>query len=328
MFTSFAQLTDRQQQALEQLHQLTDAQRLDAREKARAHVIRAYGERPKRSQFADHTVSEYPRWLTLSVAAMLFVVFTAAANVSVFRVFTAGRDHYLTTMPNQNWQAAVVGVSAFVLAEFMVIASVIAARVYFQGRARWLLALPAALGLAMAFVGNAVITHPTLGLGLADLWGLLETTTPPTAVLFMALIGERLILDAVRRQHANERAYQQALAEWQQATAEPENLPGWRAAYANALREALIAANSKGRGSTARREYMQTLGAEEWRALVWRELAADNWFEDPTPDTVSHTAPNPTQAGNPPAFQEVQVTAQVATATTSRNGQNGRSNGH
>jgi len=56
---------------LEQLHQLTNAQRLDARDKARAHVIRVFGERPTRDTFADHTVSDFPHWLTLTVARHL-----------------------------------------------------------------------------------------------------------------------------------------------------------------------------------------------------------------------------------------------------------------
>ena len=37
-------------------------------------------------------------------------------------------------------------------------------------------------------------------------------------------------------------------------------------------------ANSKGTGATARRELMSSLNNEHWKALVIRELQADEWY--------------------------------------------------
>jgi hypothetical protein len=152
------------------------------------------------------------------------------------------------------------------------------------------MAPPILLGLAMAFIGNWVIAQPTVALDAASLWSVLEASVPPAAVLFMAIIGERLILTAIKHRHANERAYQRALVEWKAATAEPEHSPRWRTSYANALKETLRAVNSKGQGSTARREFMATMRGADWSAVVWRELLADEWLDDAAPFVASRPA--------------------------------------
>ena len=294
------------QDALTQLRRLSESQRLDARDKARANVIKAIGDKPQRAQFDHFTTSDYPVWFSRTIAAFMVIVFVAAGAPSLFRLFTAGRDYFLAGIAD-NQQAAIVGASTFLLAEFLIILSTIAASVYFQGRRRWMFIVPITLGLAMALVGNWQIAQPT------DVFGWLETVSPPAAVLFIALIGERLALDAIRRKHANERAYQEALAEWKAATAEPESHDRWPSAYANALRQALWRANGRGSGSgsTARQELMQQLNGDDWRELVLREMKAENWFSaddldaaqtsqnGATQPMTAHTgsnAVNPTQA--------------------------------
>lgn len=277
--TTTSGLTESQRQALETLIPLTEEERLDARDRARQNVIRSFGPRPKRDTFKDHAASEYPAWLTYGVGTMLLLVFFAAANVSIFRVFTAGRDHFMETI-NIEWQAAIVGASSFLLAEFMVIAATVAMRIYFKGRDRWLMLVPILMGLLMAFVGNWAISQPTVEFSAAGLWSILETATPPAAVLFMAIIGERLILETLRNRHRNEQAFQAALAEWQELTAEPEKSPRWRKSYANALKEMLRETNGSGRGQKERREWMQQMRGLEWSVVVMREMQADQWFEE------------------------------------------------
>ncbi len=263
---------------LQKIYPLTEDQRAEARQHARTAIIKSFGPRPNRDQFRDHSTSEYPRWLTYGVGFMLLIVFFAAANLSMFRVFTAGRNHFQEsiTVP---WQAALAGASAFLLAEFMVIASTIAQRIYFKGRDRWLMAVPIALGLAMAFIGNWAISQPELTFTAAGVWSVLETATPPAAVLFMSIIGERIILEALRSRHANEKAYQAALAEWQALVNEPESSPEWRRTYANTLRDTIRAANKTGRGQKERQEIMGNLSRAEWSMLVAREFQAGQWFD-------------------------------------------------
>lgn len=296
------------QDILAQLRPLTDEERLQASERARAVVIRAAGDKPNRAQYTDVSVSKYPAWVGRLTATLMAVVFVAAAMPSLFRLFTAGRDYFLHGI-EEPVQAAIVGVSTFLLAEFLIVLSTISARVYFEGRARLVFVVPVGLGLAVALVGNWVVAQP------GDVFGWLETLSPPLAVLFLALIGERLVLDAIERRHAGERAYQEALIEWQAATAEPERSPRWRSAYANALKATLQDVNSRGTGATARREVMANLSAGYWRSLVGREYAADSWHEQP----AEAIEPAPVQAVNfTPALQGAHLTPAA----------NGNGNGH
>jgi hypothetical protein len=84
------------------------------------------------------------------------------------------------------------------------------------------------------------------------------------------------MLIAIEQRHANERAYQEATNDWQQATINPEAHSQWMQFYANALRDALRKANNR------RKEALEGLTTADWRALVYRELQADNWYEEPS----------------------------------------------
>jgi len=248
---------------------LTDSERIAARQTALRNVVHAIGDEPDRAVYLRYSASEYPRWLTGLVVVGMLIVFLAAFALSIFRLFTAGRDYFLLGIPDPT-QAAIAGVAIFLMAEFMVIVSTLVMRVYFEGRARLLMALPIGIGVAIALVGNGVIGKP------GDLFGALETFAPPLAVLFMAIIGERLLLTTLRQRRAGELAYQQALAEWKQATAQPEQSPLFAQYYANALKDQLIRVNGR---RTAVKELLPEMTVEHWRYLVSREIAAANWFE-------------------------------------------------
>lgn len=276
------------------LEPLTEPERQAAREAARAAVAREIGQAPTWEDYAHRSVGEYPSWVTWLVSGVLILVMFAAGNVTVFRVFSAGRDHFERTMEAAqiaapDWQAAVVGVAAFLMAEFMVVAAVTARRVYFhERRGGWWLWFPILAGLVMAFVGNWQITNPS------DTWGWLETAVPPIAVLSMSMIGERLLLESIKTNHARKKLYEQALAEYEVELANVERHPKWRSKWANTLREAIYRANAQGRGRQEREELMRSLTRHEWSALVSREMQADEWFDD--------SALNPTmpaEAGQP-----------------------------
>jgi len=256
------------------INPLTEADRLDARDHARRHVIRRAGPEPRRDQYRHATLSQYPRWLTGLVGAMLAIVFVAAASISTFRLYAAGRDFFMEDLPIP-WQAQAVGVATAIMAEFLVITAASAATILFTGRSRALAAIPVAIGLAVAFVGNHEITQAV------TLWGWLDTIAPPLAVLSVGVMGERVILLTLRERWANEQAYQAALADWKAATADPESSPDWGQAYATALRDRLRAVNSRGAGKAAREAAMADLTLADWRALVHREIEADHWYAAP-----------------------------------------------
>lgn len=260
------------------LRELTDNERLDARERARQIVLREIGDKPRRKQYMGVTVSEYPRWVVRLVGGLMLVVFVAAAMPSLFRLYSAGSTYHLEGI-NSGWQAAVVGVSTFLLAEFLIITSTLAASIFYQGRARAVFAFPVALGLAVAFVGNWTVVQPH------DLFSWLETVVPPLAVLVMSFVGERLILDAVRQQHADEKAYQEAVQDWQQRTRDVEKHSRWNVIYGRSLIQGIRQANTGGTGTKARQETMNAMTRREWAALVRRELLieAGDWLTEEPP---------------------------------------------
>ena len=259
---------------------LSDDERITARQNAIHSVARATGAEPDRAAFMRYNASEYPRWLTGLVVVGMLIVFLAAFALSIFRLFTAGRDYFLLGIPDPT-QAAIAGVAIFLMAEFMVIVSTLVMRVYFEGRARLLMVLPIGIGVAIALVGNGVIGQPH------DLFGMLETFAPPLAVLFMAIILERLMLATLRQRRAAELAYQEAVNAWKAATASPEQSPLFGQFYANALKDQLSRANGR---RAAVKELLPQMTVEHWRYLVSRELAAANWFErvEVEVDTQAH----------------------------------------
>lgn len=261
-----------------QVVRLTTEQRRIARKKAQDEIVAKLGRRPQWHDYKSNSVSRFPRWLTWGVAAMLFLVFAAAANVSVYRVFTAGRDHFLETI-HVEWQAAIVGISAFLMAEFMVIAATIARRVYFKDDAgQRVMVIPITLGLIMAFVGNWAVTNPIFDWTAAGVWAIAETAIPPAAVLFMALIGEQLALSEIETRHANRQQYEAALLDWDRRADEVELHPEWRGTWAAVLWDTLLKVNGSGVGKTKRLEFLHGLSRADRSRIVYREMVADQWF--------------------------------------------------
>lgn len=265
-----------QNDVLKNLRELTDDERLDAREVARGVVLREIGERPERAAFVGTAVSEYPEYVRRLVGALMLVVFVAAAAPSLFRLYEAGRRYHLDVSASA-WQAALVGVSTFLLAEFLIITSTIAASVFYRGWRRLVFGLPVGMGLAVAFVGNWTVVQPH------DLFSWLETVIPPLAVLVISFIGERLLLDGIKSAHADEHAYQVAASQWQQATINVEEHPRWQQVYGRALVDALRKANTGGTGTKARADFMAALNRRDWAIAVRRELAIDrgDWLLEP-----------------------------------------------
>ena len=104
-------------------------------------------------------------------------------------------------------------------------------------------------------------------------------------MLSTAYVLKGQLLETIEHRHAHERAYQTALAEWQAATAEPEQHPHWAQFYANALRDTLRHANAR------RQEALAALTTADWRALVYRELQSERWYED-TGEVIFPARPN------------------------------------
>jgi hypothetical protein len=131
------------------------------------------------------------------------------------------------------------------------------------------------IATAIALVGNVQVALPG---HTTSPFAWLEAIAPPLLVLSTAYVLKEQMLEAIELRHANERAYQEAANDWQWATINPEAHSQWMQFYANALRDALRKTNSR------RREALEGLNTADWQALIYRELQADNWYEQPTPE--------------------------------------------
>jgi hypothetical protein len=80
------------------------------------------------------------------------------------------------------------------------------------------------LSTIISLAGNAQLALP--GHAYSP-FAWLEAVAPPLLVLAMSFILKEQLLGSIETRHANERAFQVALADWQSATSIPEDHPTW-----------------------------------------------------------------------------------------------------
>ena len=282
--------------ALEVLQPLTEADRLDARDQAKRNVIRRAGEKPRRAEFQQHTTGKYTPVVTFSITGIMFALLIGAFAVSAMRLFHIGSGTFFETI--QHGRAASVAGGAIVLmSEAGAVGFTLFAGLLGREKRREKAIL---YGAAMASVLLALVGNVQLALGAewrgaitADPFAFLEAVLPSAVVLVAAYVLKHFLLDGMEQRQANERAYKEALAEWQARTADPESDPNWRAAYATSIREKLMQTNAKGRGRDERLEVMRGLAPEDWRELVMREIQADQWWHEPAAISQSSAAHAP-----------------------------------
>lgn len=307
---------------LQQIEPLTDRQILDAKQEAVQLTLRDIGAPPDRAQFERYAATSTPRSITLTVGLILGAATLAAFALSVFRVFTAGRDLFLQHIDDP-LQAAIAGLATFLLAELLVIGSMLARAVYFTGDGKHAMTATAGMGVLVALLGNLVVSRPP-GLGAPPIdfvFAWMDALAAPLAVLLVALAFERMVIGRVQQHQDIERRYQEALHDHQKLAADPENSALFQRRYfPGALKKAIQEANSTGRGSTARRDLMARLRPEHWNWLVLREVRASEWYDPDAELPVSSdmalvaASSNGHHTGNPTP----------APALVSQNGANGR----
>ncbi len=137
---------------------------------------------------------------------------------------------------------------------------------------RRLLYTSMAISTILALTGNIQIALPG---HTQSPFAWLEAVAPPLIVLSTAYVLKEQALENIKQRHADERAFREALAEWQTDTASPEEHPQWVQFYANALRDALRKTNNR------RQELLSQMTRNDWRIIVTREMQADLWYEGP-----------------------------------------------
>jgi len=279
---------------LSQLKPLTQEERQNAQVAAQQAVMRAVGERPLREAFNRHTASRYPPSVTKLINGLCIVLLLAAFTPSAIRLFVIGSETFGAAVPD-NLAMMAVGIATVLTAEIgQVVFSLALATMGTTATTRRLLYASMGIATAIALVGNVQVALP----GHMDSpFAWLEAIAPPLLVLSTAYVLKEQLLDSIEMRHANERAYQEAVNLWQSATADPESHPHWMQFYANALRAAIRKANNR------RKDALTELTTADWRALVYRELQADNWYSQPIIETqttevaeVVEEAPHPLAA--------------------------------
>jgi len=260
---------------IENLRPLTQEQRQSARRAARQAAVRAFGPKPTRDHFSATTISRYPGSVTRLIAVLCLVLLLAAFTPSAIRLYVIGSQTFGQAVSNDVAQVA-VGLATVLSAEIgQVVFSLALATLGTTSTSRRLLYASMGMCTAVSLAGNiqiALLGHEQ------SVFAWLEAVVPPLVVLSTAYVLKGQMLETIEHRHATERAYQAALADWQAATAQPEQHSEWTQFYANALQDALRKANVR------RKELLASMTQDDWRLAVHREMQADLWYEEPEPD--------------------------------------------
>jgi hypothetical protein len=263
---------------------LTQEQRQTARQAARDAVIRAVGAKPTREQFSYTTISKYPPAITRLISGLCLVLLLAAFTPSAIRLYVIGSQTFGQAVDSSAAMTA-VGLATVLSAEVgQVVFSLALATLGTSRVSRRLLYASMAITTILSLMGNIQISLPG---HMNSPFAWLESVAPPILVLSTAYVLKEQALESIERRHANERAFQAALTDWQAATGNPEEHPQWSQFYANALRDALRKANNR------RRETLSQMTQDDWRIVVFREMQAERWYEQPEQDETLIEAQSP-----------------------------------
>jgi len=273
---------------LAQIKPLTQEERQLARSAAQEAVQREIGDRPNRDYFNHHAARRYPPGVTKLINVLCIVLLLAAFTPSAIRLYVIGSETFGAAVPFELAMVA-VGVATVLTAEIgQVVFSLALATLGTSKGARRLLYTSMGIATAIALVGNVQVALPG---HIESPFAWLEAIAPPLLVLSTAYVLKEQMLESIEMRHANERAYQEAVNDWQRSAINPEAHPRWMQFYANAIRDALRKGNSR------RREAVEGLTNGDWRALVYRELQADNWYETPEAPAAQVLVESPDEGG-------------------------------
>jgi hypothetical protein len=207
--------------ALDNLRPLTQEQRQSARQAAHQTVVRSIGARPTREHFSHHTANKYPQSVTRLISLLCIILLLAAFTPSAIRLYVIGSQTFGQAIDNGVAMTA-VGLATVLSAEVgQVVFSLALATLGASRSSRRLLYASMGISTILALTGNiqiSLIGHTESPFA----W--LESIAPPLLVLSTAYVLKEQVLGAIEMRHANEQAFQAALADWQIATAIRRNI--------------------------------------------------------------------------------------------------------
>lgn len=266
------------------INQLTQTQRDAALHAAKLRLIGdepVPGPEPKLDDFLKRGAGKFPPGVLTAITVLAVVMLVAAFLPSAMRLHEVGRRTFVAAAMDPAsvaWAAAATVVMAEIGQVIFSLAAAILGGGLWGRAALWTGAIICTL---IALSGNAEIAKPIWG---DTLFKWLETFGPPILVLIASNVLKSNALHAIEDRHAARQLHEDAYAQWVQDA--DARMDAWRRAYAhaeqdgrwmhcavNALRDALVDANKVARKS------VRELTAQDWRWLVHREMAAEQWYE-------------------------------------------------
>lgn len=215
--------------------------------------------------------------ITRLISGLCLILLLAAFTPSAIRLYVIGSETFGQAVTSKVAMTA-VGLATVLSAEVgQVVFSLALATLGTSRSSRRLLYTSMAISTILALTGNIQIALPG---HTQSPFAWLEAVAPPLIVLSTAYVLKEQALESIEQRHADERAFREALAEWQADTTSPEDHPQWMQFYANALRDVLRKANNR------RKETLNQMTQVDWRNAVAKEMQADLWYEQPEQDEM------------------------------------------
>lgn len=252
---------------------LSQQERIEARSRAIGSVQAIAGDAPLRSAYNNSQQSEYPAWLRSLIVGLSMIVLACSFVLSAMRLYHIGSRTFSTSI-DHDLSATVAGAAIVILSEAAAVLFTIAMSVLGKTEGQKRILFASVVGTAaLALSGNFYVA----------LWGhhvtfftVLEAMLPPLLTLSTAYVLKQLMLDEITARFADEQAYQQALSEWKQASARPEQHPQYLQLYANELWDSILKANAR---REAAKTWLLGLSSRDKTLVVKGEMSADSWLE-------------------------------------------------
>lgn len=269
---------------LQHLPRLSYEQREDAKEKTRKALLKNITA-PNRADYADYAISKYPEVIVKNTAIMLVVLLFASVLPSAFHIFDVAYTASLGTHVNDAGETVknsfsligvIIAVCTIASSEIATVGFAIARKVFFADNPvmKRLFIIPIGMALGIAYVGNWVAVAPKD----TQLFPILLAVAPPTFVLFIAFLGETLIVEGLSARHEGERAYKAKLAEYEDAKKTVDSHDNFDEVFSQHLEPFYSELFTRQAGASARRQMIEALSDTDryYLSMLWlnREIKA------------------------------------------------------
>lgn len=269
-----------EQNAIDRINALTEAQRNEAIDAARKRIV---GERPE--PLPEPTLDEsgqhrYPLYVRRTITIMSILMLVISFMPSAIRLHEIGRVTFLHAIQD----APSVTIAAWSIVLSAEIGQVIFSLAIAMAQNKWqkaALYVGAGISTLIALTGNAEAVKPHLYPG-AFIW--IETFAYPVLVLIASNVLKTQWLHAIEAKYEAQQQLDKdkrdtkqknhdALMTWQGAYNAAHESPLWQRTVGNTLWEAIYHVNRQSKA------VLRALTIDDKRALVLRELSADQWYE-------------------------------------------------